>query len=279
VAVRKTDADVLNAIERQRRGVLSAALRRLRGLASTRARETWAAILTACGHEAPGVLKSGAPGTLYSTKLRRGATSLEAAVWVLPDVATITAEHVAGLREMLPPEVAVAEIMSCGRADAGAIAEAAQGRPPIGIWDGSSVGEVLAANGILVGSQPLPSLLHLSSRAAEAPVAAWRDGRGHAAWLFRWQMERGEDKRFRLRAIYQPDPSLSFSIEGEIVPPGEPFVASRTELHRAICEQLARIFPELTRAEIRTKAWAGAHKVYPVRIYGKHQAEEPAPDE
>jgi len=259
--------------------VSAAAVEALIGAAPAQAYQVSSAIVGVLGWRRIDSADESSLGLELRGLAQQGLCSLPSAAVLRRERSPLTGEQVASFRESLPPGAVLSAILTTSPVDPLAVTEAEGGEPFIALYDRESLGALVAHAGVLVEEVPVGHALRL------VPLAASRRGprrlktptkrhttpdrRGKAARLFHWRLDRGEGAQYRLHGEFRPDPERSFVAEGELVPPDGDFVRDRTLLHATICRHLKSIFPEMPMGRIRTKAWAGVHKVYPARVYGQ----------
>lgn len=274
-----SDKKVRRAIERHNERVAEAAADRFAELSRGELAHHASSLLAPLGwadtHETTAV----SDGLSMRGRVTIGVTSLPAAALILTTGAELTGTRLDTFLATVDPEVHVAHVVCLGPVSHPAREAATASWPLVLIHDRSSILRLMLEARTLMHEVAMPQVLAVQE--AKKPTARPRtttsgraDRRGRAARLFHWRMERREGNRYALHGDYIPDPSESFVIERELVPPDGDFAPARRELHQAVCECLSRIFPELPASRIRTKAWAGVHKVYRARTYGNQQASD-----
>jgi hypothetical protein len=86
---------------------------------------------------------------------------------------------------------------------------------------------------------------------------------------FRWELTMDDHGEYVLRCRYLEDESENFEVTGRRIPPEGAFEPARAELLEEIYRHIAPLFPEIPDNLVRSKAWSGVHKVYPVKDYAK----------
>jgi len=270
---------VTRALEKQRAAVSAAAIEALIGATSAQACHVATAMVGVLGWRRVDSAEESALGLELRGLAHQGLCSLPSAAVLRRERAPLRREHVESFRASLPPGAVLATILTTSAADPLAVVTAEHGEPFVAIYDQQLLGGLIAHSGVLVEEVPVGYALRLTTpptsrrgpRRARAmkKQANTRDRRGKAERLFHWRLERGDGGHYRLHGEFRPDPGRSFTVEGELVPPDGGFVPDRSALHATICGHLRTIFPELPMSRVRTKAWAGVHKVYPARVYGQ----------
>jgi len=259
-------------IRAQRRAVLSDAVAHLRGLGSDELTAVLGRLLAAVGLVDVTLDAENGDEVTLSAALPIGSSRLPVLVCFRRQRAVVDAGVLEAFRGRAAGRYALGLIVATTRSSRDALDAGQSGSPPVAIVDAASLAELLEESCVLVEPTDGPVPLRLSTKRAvarRAPTPVVRDdGRGRAPRLFRWRLDTGADGTFVLHADYLPDPSLSFVVNGTRVGAIEDFLPARTALHQAICRNLRTIFPDLSPARIRTKAWPGVHRVYTVREYG-----------
>ncbi len=274
-----SDKKVRRAIERHNERVAEAAAERFAELPRGELAHHASSLLAPLGwvetHETAAV----SDGLSMRGRVTIGVTSLPAAALILTTGAELTGARLDAFLATVAPEVHLAHVLCLGSISHPAREAATASWPLVLIHDRSSILRLMLEARTLMHEVAMPQALALQE--AKKPSVRPRttssgraDRRGRAARLFRWRMEPREGNRYALHGDYIPDPSQSFMIERELVPPDGDFVPARRELHQAVCRCLSTIFPELPASRIRTKAWAGVHKVYRAKTYGRQQAKD-----
>lgn len=269
-----TDRKIRRTIERHNERVAEAALDVLMSLPQSEQAEQVRSLLAPLGWSETRQVTSVGDGLWLLGTVVVGVSALPAAALLVTSGDELTGTRLDTFLEGLDPEVRVVHLLCMGAASQDGRDAASALWPLVLIHDRDSVRRLVTDSRTLVHEVTVPPVLLVSElgkgaeRARSTSEGQAADSRGTAARLFRWRLEQLDGDRYALHGEYIPDPSQSFVLERELVPPGGDFVPARRELHQAICDHLTCIFPDLPADRIRTKAWAGVHKVYRAKVYG-----------
>ncbi len=265
--------DLERQIRAQRRGVIADAIAHLRGLAGDDLAAVLGRALVPLGLTEVTRRAESDEEVEFHADLLVGSSRLGVLIAFRRQRAVVDARVLEAFRERVASGFALGILIATTRGTQEAVEAGQNGSPSVAVIDSASLAALLEQAGVLLEAADVPAPLRLRALRREPPPAARAstetDRRGRAPRLFRWRLETSEDGAFSLYADYLPDPARSFVVNGRRVAADDDFVPARTALHQAICQHLRAIFPELSPARVRTKAWPGVHRVYTVREYGE----------
>ncbi|MBD3177292.1 MAG: hypothetical protein GF320_19130 [Armatimonadia bacterium] len=270
-----TDKKVRRAIERHNERVAEAAAARLAELPPAELAERANQLLRPLGWTETQETAPVDDGILLKGTVAVGLSTLPAVALVRTSDQDLGPERLAEVLRDAGAEVRIVQVACLGTPTDEALEMAAGAAPLCVLHDRASTLRLILESRTLVQQAPVPPVFLMETQARQqkpgpkTTASGKTDRRGRAARLFHWRLEERDGTRYALHGDFIPDPSQSFTIERDLVAPDGDFGPARRELHEAICGHLQRIFPDLPKSRIRTKAWAGVHKVYPAKVYGK----------